>query len=69
MEKLFDLCTLKEVLNDFNPPLVSIENDDYRGCDPAPPDKIKLWYRGSDVFKTEVTKIVVDGNIWRCWLK
>lgn len=68
MDKIFPTCTIREIANDFNPALISIENDDYRGCPPAPFERLCLWYRGTDILKTEVKKIVVDGDIWRVWL-
>ena len=64
----FELPTVRDVAEAFPDRLVSIENDDYRGCPPASLDKLNLWYRGTDVLKTEVIHIVLEDGIARCWL-
>ena len=63
-----EVATVRDVINMWNPKLISIENKDYRGCPPATKEQIYLWYRGTDVLKTECDEIVVDGDIFRCTL-
>lgn len=65
----FNIATLKDVIEMFDPKLISIENNDYRGCPPASKEKIYLWYRGTDVMNTEVDEIEVDGDCFRCTLR
>ena len=67
---LFELATVKDVVEAFSPALISIENDDSRECPPVDWDTFKRLFRGTDILRAGCRKIVVDDekNHFKIWL-
>ena len=65
----FEVASIRDIVEAFHPKTISIENDDYRGCPPADWETLCRWYRGTDILRTSVSKIVIDDvtnhiNVW-----
>ena len=56
----FELATVREAVCTFAPALISIENNDYRGCRPVDWETLQKFYEGTDILDSSVVKIVID---------